>query len=211
VLTSENLLGANNVSNFEDISLQLYKEFFDNVLCKRLFIYSLDDGRILKLKFEETNLLHILGAQHILGRNYKASKFNKEIIDKSMTFQILEKRNSIVFNDYTDRFLNFANIYHVITHCKMIYFSKEVYNKNRKSKEESLIDFSYILYEDLNNKKLHLGLDTYNNGYTYYGESLLVKSSRNDVLIKDQTPIRIKTIKVIDKKTKNVIEEIHYN
>ncbi len=211
MLTSENLLGANNVSNFEDISLQLYKEFFDNVLCKRLFIYSLDDGRILKLKFEETNLLHILGAQHILGRNYKASKFNKEIIDKSMTFQILEKRNSIVFNDYTDRFLNFANIYHVITHCKMIYFSKEVYNKNRKSKEESLIDFSYILYEDLNNKKLHLGLDTYNNGYTYYGESLLVKSSRNDVLIKDQTPIRIKTIKVIDKKTKNVIEEIHYN
>lgn len=132
MLTLDNLLGANNVSNITDISLQLYKDFFDNVLCNRLFLYNLDDGKKLTLKFEQTNLLHILGAQHILGKNYKATKFNNAIIDGTMTFQELEKRNRIVFNDYTDRFLNFSNIYHIITNCKMIYFNRETYNENKK-------------------------------------------------------------------------------
>ena len=208
MLTSDKLLESNNVS-MADISLKLYKDFFDKILCTRIFIYSLDDDKQLTLKFEETNLLHILGAQHILGKNYKASKFNKEILNDNMTFEKLEKKNNIVFNDFTDRFLNFANLYHIITNCKMIYFSKDTYNKNKKSKEESLMDFSHILYKDLNNKKLHLGLNTYNKGYTYYGESLLVKSVQNDVLIKEQTPIGIKNIKVIDRKTKKVIEEVN--
>lgn len=211
MLTSDQLLGANNVSNFTEISLQLYKDFFDNILCKRLFLYSLDDGSKLTLKFEETNLLHILGAQHILGKNYKATKFNKKILDGTMTFQELEMRNIIVFNDFTNRFLNFSNIYHVLTNCKMIYFSKETYKKNKKSKEESLMNFSHILYEDLNGKKLHLGLDTYNKGFTYFGQSLLVKSTNNDVLIKEQTPIEIENIKVIDKETRKVIEDINCN
>ncbi|MGF0110897.1 PBECR4 domain-containing protein [Clostridium sp. SGI.024] len=205
MLTVTDLLGVNNISNISDISLKLYKEFFDNILCKRLFLYNLEDGKEIKLVFDPNNLLHILGAQHILGEKYKAQKFNIEIINGDMTFQDLEKRNSIVFNDYTSRFLNFSNLYHVITNCTMVYFDKETYNKNRKSKKESLMDFSYILYEDLNNKKIHAGLDTYNKGFSFYCKSLLVKSSSNDIIIKDQKPVKINNIKVIDIDTKVVL------
>ena len=87
----------------------------------------------------------------------------------------------------------------------MVYFDKETYNKNRKSKKESLMDFSYILYEDLNNKKIHAGLDTYNKGFSFYCKSLLVKSSSNDIIIKDQKPVKINNIKVIDIDTKVVL------
>lgn len=155
MITSNDLLEVNSISNIGDISLKLYKNFFESFLCKRVFLYSLGDGTQVKLLFDETNLLHILGAQHILGKRYKATKFNSQIVDGTMTFQELERRNSIVFNDYTDRFLNFSNLYHVLTNCTMIYFDKDTYNKNRNSSEESLMDFSYILYEDLNNKKVH--------------------------------------------------------
>ena len=153
MLTVSDLLGINHISSMQDISLKLYKEFFDDILCKRIFLYELEDGKKIKLVFQQNNLLHILGAQHILGNKYKASKFNTEIINGNMTFEELEKKNGIVFNDYTSRFLNFSNLYHVITNCDMVYFDKDTYNKNRKSNEESLMDFSYILYEDINNKK----------------------------------------------------------
>lgn len=207
ILIMHDLLGRNNVSNITDISLQLYKNFFDNVLCKRIFLYSLDDGNKLKLIFDTTNFMHILGAQHILGIRYKATRFNNEVTAGTMNFQELEKKNSIVFNDFTDRFLNFSNLYHVITNCTVIYFNKEIYEKNRNSDEESLMDFTYILYEDLNNKKIHLGIDTFNKGHSYYGKSLLVKSINNDAFIKGQKPIEIKNIKVIDKVTKQLIED----
>lgn len=73
------------------------------------------------------------------------------------------------------------------------------------------MNFTNILYEDLNNKKLHLGINTYNKGFTYVGESLLVKPAHNDALIKEQTPVGIKNIKVIDRTTKKVIDNIIYN
>ena len=205
MLTANDLLGVNNITNFDDISLKLYKEFMDNFLCNRIFIYTTEDDNKIKLVFQETNLLHIFGAQHILGENYKAKKFNEKILNDKMTFKELERINSIVFNDFTDRFLNYTNLYHVLTNCEVIYFDKDTYDKNRKSTEQSLMNFTYILYKDINNKKIHAGLDTYNNGRSYYCKSLLVKSISNDIFIKEQTPVNIKNIKVIDKSSNNIL------
>lgn len=188
-----------------DISLKLYKDFFDEILCNRKFLYELEDGAEINLVFKSDQLMHILGAQHILGNKYKATKFNKEIIDGKMTFEELEKKNSIVFNDYTSRFLSFSNLYYVITNCKLIYFDKDIYNKNKKGSTKSKMEFSHILYEDINNKRVHAGIDTYNNGFSFYCKSLLVKSISNDSITKNQVAIKIKNIKVIDTKNQKVI------
>ncbi len=211
MLTKNDLLGINNISNISDISLLLYKKFFDDILCKRLFIYSLEDDSKVILAFQETHLLHILGAQHILGIKYKATKFNNGINSGRMTFKELQKRNNIVFNDFTDRFFNFSNLYHVITNCSMIYFDKKTYEKNKLSNESSLMDFSYILYKDLENRKIHAGLDTFNNGRSFYCKSLMVTSVQNDKLIREQKPIAINNIRVIDKKTTNVLYNKNLN
>lgn len=68
MLTVNNLLNENKVSSMSDISLKLYKKFNDDILCKRIFLYELEDGKQMKLVFQQNNLLHILGAQHILGK-----------------------------------------------------------------------------------------------------------------------------------------------
>ncbi len=205
MLTQNDLLSINSISNIKDVSLGLYKNFFDDILCKRLFIYSLEDGGEVKLAFQEPHLLHILGIQHILGRNYKATKFNDEIKSGIMTFEELEKRNNIVFNDFTDRFLNFSNLYHVITNCSIIYFDKKTYEKNKSSNQSSFMDFSYILYKDLENKKIHAGLDTFNKGRSFYCKSLMITSAQNNKIIYEQKPIAITNIRVIDKKNNNIL------
>ncbi|MBX4262832.1 hypothetical protein KTC96_24400 (plasmid) [Clostridium estertheticum] len=87
MLTQNDLLSINSISNISDVSLISYKKFFDDILFKRLFIYSLENGSEVKLAFQETYLLHILGIQHILGRNYKSTKFNDGINFGTMTFE----------------------------------------------------------------------------------------------------------------------------
>lgn len=205
MLTVNDLLNENKVSSMNDISLKLYKNFNDDILCKRIFIYELEGGKQMKVVFQPNNLLHILGAQHILGKKYKAEKFNEEIHLGNMTFAELERRNSIVFNDFTDRFLNFSNLYYVLTNCDLVYFDKDIYNKNKKNDIASKMDFTHILFQNVNNKKVHAGLDTYNKGFNYYCKSLLVRSIVNEGIIKEQKPVKIKNIKVIDVKSKRIL------
>lgn len=71
--------------------------------------------------------MHLIGAQHILGKRYKASKFNDNVGLRRITFEHLERRNNIVFNDLTDRFLHFSNIYYILRNAQLISFDKDVY------------------------------------------------------------------------------------
>lgn len=188
-----------NKVNFDNVSLKLYKDFFEDVLCKRVFVYSTDDKSKINLYFKPNNFMHIIGCQHLV--NLTANKFNDAIEDGSMSFEHLQKSNSNKFNDYTDRFLNFSNIYHVLTNCDVIYFNKEIYNP------KSNMQYKYILFEDVFNKKLHLGVDTFNKGRTYFCKSLLVTSVNNDKIIKNQMAIPINKIEVLNKEDRSIIEQ----
>ena len=64
---------TNDMSDINNISLKLYKEFFIDVLCNRIFKYTTVDGSEITLLFNESEFMHLLGAQHILGKSYKAT------------------------------------------------------------------------------------------------------------------------------------------
>lgn len=200
---------TNDMSDINNISLKLYKEFFIDVLCNRIFKYTTVDGSEITLLFNESEFMHLLGAQHILGKSYKATKFNEEIDNGNISFQTLEQRNSIQFTDDLDRFLGFSNIYYVLTNCEAIYFDKNTYQNNTIPKRDSKFNFKYILFQNIYGKKLHIGIDTYNKGKSYYGKSLLVVSDINDKYIKNQEPLYITNIKIIDKKNKTIISDIN--
>lgn len=198
---------TNSMSDINNVSLELYKDFFVNVLCNRIFKYTTIDNEEITLIFNESEFMHILGAQHILGKRYTGTKFNKEIDNGNMTFEKLQERNSRQFTDYINRFLGFANIYYVLTNCEAIYFDKNTYENNTDPKKDSKLNYKYILFQDLYSKKLHIGLDTYNRGRFYYVKSLLVVSEINNKYIKNQEPLYISNIKVIDKRTKATISD----
>lgn len=210
MLTIEQMINSkSDMNDMNEISLELYKKFFFEVLCNRMFIYSTIDGLEIKLIFHENNFMHVLGAQHILGDKYKGSKFNEKIDNGNMTFETLDQRNPIQFKDDIDRFLGFSNIYHILTSCDAIYFDKNTYKNSSKRKRDSTMDFKYILFQDMFSKKLHIGLDTFNKGKTYYVKSLLVTSELNDKFIRKQDPLYITNIQIVDRNTRNIINNIN--
>lgn len=206
MLTETDLLSKNNISNISEVSLKLYLQFFRNHICPKLFIYTSVDGTVIKLMFDENNFMHLLGAQHILGDKYKSTKFNKGIDNASMTFEELDRRDPIEFRGTIDRFVGFGNIYSVLTNCSAVYFDASIYNAQLKKK--STMDFKYLLFEDIFGQKVHVGIDTYNKGKTFFGKSVLVSSIQNDKLIKGQTKLDIKKIEIVDKRTKSVLQTI---
>nr|UVM81354.1 MAG: barnase-EndoU-ColicinE5/D-RelE like nuclease4 [Bacteriophage sp.] len=213
MLTIEQMINdKSQMTDINNVSLKLYKQFYIDVLCKRHFQYTTLDGEKINLLFNETEFMHLLGAGgkgHILGSSYSATKFNEEIDNGNMTFDILQQRNSIQFTDSLDRFLGFANIYYILTNCEAIYFNKDIYNNNTNPKRNAKCNYKYILFQDLFSKKLHVGIDTYNRGYSYYAKSLLVVSEQNKKFIEKQTPLYITNIKVIDRGTKAIIQDIN--
>lgn len=211
MLTIDEMLNNNNINDINNVSLKLYKEFFSDVLCNMIFEYLTIDNESIKIEFKDTQFMHILGAQHILGDKFKASKFNEQIDNGKMTFEELSKRNQNKFKDDLDRFLGFSNIYYVLTNCDAIYFDKQIYKKSVIPNRKTSMDFKYILFQDSYSKKLHLGLDTFNKGRNYYVKSLLVTSELNDKYLKNQKPLLITNIKVIDRRTKEVLHEVKFN
>ncbi|MBD8045811.1 pentapeptide repeat-containing protein [Clostridium faecium] len=201
MIDKENFFNKNNILNLEDVSLKLYKDFFEEVLCQRIFIYTTSNTEKINLYFAPNNFMHILGCQHILGNNYKASNFNKNIDNGTMSFEVLKSIDNNKFNDFTNRFINFSNVYHVLTNCDVIYFDKKIYNPKSK------VDYKYMLFKDVYSKKIHLGLDTYNKGRSFFCKSLLTTSLGNDKLIKNQLPVPIEKIEVFDKESKTIIEQ----
>lgn len=201
MISKKDFLNKNNILNLEDISLKIYKEFFESILCKRVFVYTTNNTEKINLQFSPNNFMHILGCQHILGDNYKASSFNKDIDKGSMSFELLKSLDNNKFNRFASRFLGFSNIYHVLTNCDCIYFDKEAYSSKSK------MNYKYILFEDVYTKKIHLGLDTYNKGRNFFCKSLLTTSLENDKLIRNQKPIQIDKIEVVDKLSKGIIEQ----
>lgn len=49
------LFSKNENIRMSDISLYDYMQFFEEVLCTKKFIYELEDGRKIALKFERNN------------------------------------------------------------------------------------------------------------------------------------------------------------
>ena len=82
MLTIEEMLNNNEMNDINKVSLKLYEEFFKDVLCNRIFEYLTIDTETIKIEFKDTQFMHILGAQHILGDKFKAGKSLKEKINE---------------------------------------------------------------------------------------------------------------------------------
>lgn len=65
MLSSSDLLTQCAKPGIKNISLALYKQFYEDVLLKRVFRYVLQDGRTIDISFTPLGLYHLLGIQHI--------------------------------------------------------------------------------------------------------------------------------------------------
>ena len=64
-MTSNDLLHCNNLVPLSDVSLELYREFSESVLMKRLFHYYFSDNTEIIVSFNEKGIRNLLAIQHI--------------------------------------------------------------------------------------------------------------------------------------------------
>lgn len=77
MLTSNDLLTCDCYPQLSDVSLDLYKNFSENVLMNRCFRYTLVDDSELIVEFREFGIYHMLGIQHVNGKIKNGAFFQR--------------------------------------------------------------------------------------------------------------------------------------
>ena len=71
MLTVKDLIDINYIPQEEEVSLELLKEFYEDYLCKNIYLYTLMDVYAIKLILRNsTEIFHISGTDQIYIRNH---------------------------------------------------------------------------------------------------------------------------------------------
>lgn len=199
------LININYVPNEKEISLKLLVDFYEQYLCRRIFIFTLKNGEVVKLFFKDASeIYHISGIDHIYdGIPMDGSRFLKEIQSGKTELETVEKVNAVAYTDYIDRIRSMFCIDTIIKNCEYLYYSDGKI-------PESNIKVTYLLLKGLDGKSLHLGIDTYRKGRPYFTRTLLVTEGNNAMKFVNKADEKLKVTKleICDKDTNEVVETV---
>lgn len=205
MLTINDLINIQYIPQLSEISLSLLVDFYEQYLCKRIYIFELVDGRRLKLFFKGTSeIFHISGIDHIYDNiPMDGTHFVEGIKNKTIDFTVLENINRAAFTDYTDRIRSMACIDTILKNSEYLWFT------NGKI-PGSTIKVKYLLLKGLDSKNLHLGIDTYKEGRPYFSKTLLVTEGnlKSKYVNMADARLRVASIEILDKDTNTVLERI---
>lgn len=205
VLNVNDLININRIPNENEISLSLLLDFYNQYLTKRLFIFTLKNGEVVKLFFKDSSeIFHISGIEHIYsGVPMDGSKFIEGIRNNNLDLIDVKNINPSAYKDYLDRIRSMFCIDTIIKNCEYLFFPG---GKIPNTK----IKITYLLLKGLDNKNLHLGIDTYKKGRPYFSRTLLVTdgNSLKKFVNKANGCLRVTKLEIRDKDTNELIEVI---
>lgn len=205
MLTVPDLINIQYIPEITDISLSLIVDFYEQYLCKRIFIFELADGQKVKLFFKDTSeIFHISGIEHIYGNiPMDGTHFVDGIKNNTIDMLTLENMNKPAFTDYIDRIRSFVCIDTILKNCEYLWFPTGII-------ENSKIRVKYLLLKGLDDKNLHLGIDTYKENRPYFSKTLLVTegATATKYIDKAEDRIRVVKIEIIDKASNTVLEMV---
>lgn len=205
MLTVPDLINIQYIPEIKDISLSLIVDFYEQYLCKRIFIFELADGQKVKLFFKDTSeIFHVSGIEHVYGNiPMDGTHFVDGIKNNTIDMLTLENMNKPAFTDYIDRIRSFVCIDTILKNCEYLWFPTGII-------EDSTIKVKYLLLKGLDDKNLHLGIDTYKENRPYFSKTLLVTegSTATKYIEKAEERIRVVKIEIIDKASNTVLETV---
>ncbi|MFI3215094.1 MAG: hypothetical protein R3Y24_17440 [Eubacteriales bacterium] len=151
MFTIEDLLVVDTMPTWNDISLDLYKEFAIDVLFSKTFRYYLENDLIIDVQFKEWAMKHLWSIQHINGGINNTELFNK--IDEGLSFADFSKTKAMKKRllDNKDRIRMFACVYTILKTGNMFYVE-----------EGKLLDtkirVDYIKSKEIDAKGVNLGM-----------------------------------------------------
>ena len=202
MLSVGNLVDIKYIPAESDISLKLLVEFYEDYLCKRIFIFTLKDGKVVKLFFRDaTELFHVSGIDHVYeGVPMDGSRFVQEIKLGNIDLSTVKNVNTAAYKDYEIRIRSMACIDTIIKNCEYLWYP---FGKIPGSD----IKVKYLLLKGLDEKNLHLGIDTYKPNRPYFARTLLITEGDNASKFIDKADERLKVSKleIRDKDTNQIL------
>lgn len=205
MLSVNDLIDINYIPAENEISLQLLVDFYEEYLCKRIFIFTLRNGNVIKLFFRDaTEIFHISGIDHIYeGVPMDGKRFLQEVKDEKIDLQTVENVNSAAYKDYIIRIRSMACLDTIIKNCEYLWYPEGKIS-------ESTIEVKYLLLKGLNDKNLHLGIDTYNEKRPYFSRTLLVTegNTADKFIGKADERLRVAKLEIRNKDTDDILISI---
>lgn len=154
MLTIKDLFTQNTKPFISDVSLALYKEFYEDNLLEMRFRYVLPDCSVLDVLFEPLGLFHLLGIPHI-DPNMQARNFGRDI-DNGLDFSDFKKHNDLTvrerFNRMKDRIKMFACICHVMETGRLFEVPSGKVNRTQT------VTADYIIYRNIMGEGMNIPL-----------------------------------------------------
>lgn len=202
MLSVGNLVDIKYIPAESDISLKLLVDFYEDYLCKRIFIFTLRDGQVVKLFFRDaTELFHVSGIDHVYeGIPMDGSRFIQEIKSGNIDLSTVKNVNTAAYKDYEIRIRSMACIDTIIKNCEYLWYpSGKIPGSD--------IEVKYLLLKGLDEKNLHLGIDTYKPNRPYFARTLLITEGDNAGKFIDKADERLKVLKleIRDKDTNQIL------
>jgi len=180
-LTVEDLKKINKKPLESEISLQVISDFYNHCLMNRVFEFHIDypNQPVVKLRFEKDNMCHLLGFQHIFEDEPEAKKCTgfsgyNYIRTGVVTMDTLKQKHlKDKYKKHRERVLYFPYILQLLKHPTVILFSNEHL--------DTKISTEFILYDNKNNRYIHLGLDKH-EGTDYYFPRTFFARKKNDYI-----------------------------
>ncbi len=203
MLTKEELVSQDTKPLLKEVSLELYKEFCEDILFKKRFHYYFTDGTDLIVECKEQGVFHMLAIHHIdyrITRNHFFAEIENGLsLSDFASTPSMNKR----YKKYKERIAMFSCIYRVLRYGRVFY----VPNKNVPNTGNVKSD--YILFRQIDSKGMNIGLK-YENGYFMPFTNLISKSSCLDEYISSTTPKIVYKLIVSSIDTGETEEEIIY-
>lgn len=146
------LLTQSAKPGIKNVSLALYRQFYEDVLMHRAFYYVLQDCTVLCVKFAPLSLYHLLGIQHI-DRNINVNTFYSDI-DNGLDFPVFRQNKRVKkrFIDMLDRLEMFSCTYHSMKFCRLFSVPSGLVNGTAQ------VNADYIIYSDIQGEGMSIGL-----------------------------------------------------
>lgn len=202
MLSVNDLIDINYIPSESDISLELLVDFYEDYLCKRIFIFTLRDGQVVKLFFRDaTELFHISGIDHVYeGVPMDGSRFIQEIKAGNIDLTTVKNVNAAAYKDYEIRVRSMACIDTIIKNCEYLWYPSGKI-------PDSEIEVKYLLLKGLDEKNLHLGIDTYKVNRPYFARTLLITEGDNagKFIGKADERLKVSKLEIRDKDTDQLL------
>lgn len=184
-MAKQELIELNRIPDIDECNLKWIQEFHDEIIAKNIYVYKLNNGIELRIRFFKENLPHLLGIQKVvkdkkIKKLYQGLNGYNGIVDGSITIEKLRKLDNQLkdkdkqLNAITPKITCFHLIPKLLENCTIIKFYPE------RVKGKCTLKSEFILFDEELGVKLHLGvLRSSDNSTIYVPESFIPKGPRD--------------------------------